>query len=476
MSSLRNNKVSGGVDRTFESIDVRHPHYPVAVYLFGRERFYNLVRHHATDVRINFQENENGSFTVSMMDNGDGNADPTRLLEPAEDSGMSSSKYGFGERILRLKMSTRHAESMYAWKKADDLYYTELLQTATGYQIKHENIDTVNPVWKNKSDSGFFSKIAFIPDRLDGRTTQEVVPILRSILCMSLTPEVLAKLHIHIEVRDTTGTLLREIVPPGKPTKSGKPRKTREPHTVGLSDSKDNKWKSLIEILRENPLDGLIRETEGTLSSGATIKVEYLRLAPSSTKYYEGVREYTDSKASGVLVVMHGFVMPIPLPEALGKAPHPASQNGRFAIVTVTPAEPNIAGLSEIDAEIKRQESMPSQASSKVTFLASCPVYQDMLRFIRSEKPASWDAFVKKASSDTDASSATESDASSVDVPNRRIKPFQPWTGPSVVNNNDTLVSKLRDLAKMLESVPSALVAGTPDAELLAAIQARLRV
>lgn len=412
-SNTRNPKVSGGVDRTFESIDVRHPHYPVGLYLFARERFYNLVRHNATDVQIKFQEKDDGNFLVKMRDNGDGAADENRLLEPAEEGGMSSSKYGFGERIVRLKMGSRYSPSLYAWKKAGELFYHVLDQTATGYRLITTSIDMKDAIWEKKEDHGFYSEIDFIPDRLEGRTKQDIIPIVRSVLCMSLTPEVLATLHVHIEIRDARGDILREIVNPGKLTKTGKLRKTREPRIVGIADSIDGEWKSLVSILLENALDGNILEKTGTLSSGAKINVKYLRLTPSSQKYYEGVKEYTDTKACAALVIMNGFVMPIPLPEALGKAVHPASQNGRFAIVTITPVDPlvdNVRDLSPLDLERIRQLSMPTPASSKVTFLASCPVYQDMLAFIRAGREGSkWDAFVKKgATSESDSDSQEE--------------------------------------------------------------------
>jgi hypothetical protein len=404
ISTYRNSKVSGGVERSFESIDVRHPLFPVALYLV-RERFYNSHRHGAKQITLVFRKLRNTNFLLEVRDTSDGNADVNRLLEPAEESGMTSSQYGFGERIWRLKASGRHLPSRYAWKKSGDMFYTVLDQMNGKYTTAPVNL-TSEGIWTKPDEHGFYSKMEFLADRLEGRSSEEIVAMIRCILCMSLTPEVLNSLTIRIEVRDEDGDLLKETVPPGKPTKNGKPRKMREPRVVGLGDSKEDKWKSLVQVIRENPLADPVTAT-GTLSTHATIQIEYCRLKPCGTKrYYDGLKEYTEKKSSAVLVEMHGFVVPIQLPEALGKAAHPASQNGRFAIITIRPPTlppTEASGKSALEIEHLHQRTMPTLASSKVTFLGTCPVYQEMINFLRMHKPSHWDAFVKK-SSDSESS------------------------------------------------------------------------
>lgn len=407
-SIYRNSKVSGGVERSFESIDVRHPIYPVALYLI-RERFYNSYRHSAKKVVVLFQQIGNNNYLVKCRDTSDGNADVSRLLEPAEESGMTSSQYGFGERIWRLKSSGRGNPSKYAWKKRGDMFYSFLDQKNGKYNTASVNLSEEG-IWTKPEEHGFYSEMEFLYDRLEGRSPEEIVPLLRSILCMSLTPTVLNSMHIRIEVRNKDGELLREQINPGKPTKSGKPRKVREPRVIGISDSKEDKWKTLVEILLENPAEDYER-VDGILESGANIEISYLRLKPCSGKaYYDGLKEYTEKKANAVLVQMHDFIVPIPLPEALNKAPHPASQNGRFAIIKITPpslSDAVLSGKSPLEIEHINQKSMPTLASSKVTFLPSCPVYQEMIQFLRDSKPARWDAFIKRSSSDSESSDSS---------------------------------------------------------------------
>lgn len=434
-SSTRAHKVTSGVDRSFESIDVRHPHYPVALYLLARERFFNLVRHGADFASIQFKETPTGDFRVIMRDTGDGNADISRLLEPADESGSTTSQYAFGERITRLKCSSRRSPSFYAWKKKDDLYYNILQQNAEGYRPRTVNIDDPTAIWKVKEDHGFYTEIDFLQDRLEGRKKHEIMPILKSVLCMSLSPEILARIHIQIEVRDVNGDVICEEIKPGKPTKTGKPRKVRDPAPMGLADSVTDKWVSLLTILRRDTIGG-VDVVEGRLSSKANVVAEFVRLDPEANKKdCNVIREYASKKGNAALIVMHGFVTPVSLPEALGKAPHPSSQNGRFVILTVNPPEVAEDGKSPLEIEHIRQQSMPTQASSKVTFLGSCKLYQELLGFLRTEKPEQWDKFIKK-----------DSDSESADS-----HPDPPPAPPS--NPRMMLSSKLHKLARSLRKL-----------------------
>ncbi len=440
-------KVSGGVDRSFESIDVRHPLFPVSLYL-GRERLYNSCRHGAKKVDVLFRKRDADTFSLEVKDTSDGRADVNRLLEPSEESGATTSQYAFGERIWRLKASERSRPSTYAWKKEGDMFYTVLTQAAGRYKIETLNIGP-DSIWTKPEDHGFYSKFDLLIDRLEGRDATEIVPLLRSIMCMTLTQSILDEMHIHIEVRNEDGELLMEQVKTGKPTKSGKPRKMREPRVVGLADSKEERWKSLVKVIRDNPHDDFTTiEAEGTLKTGATIKIEYSRLKPCDKPYYDGLKEYTEKKASAVLVVMHGFVVPIPLPEALGKAAHPASQNGRFAIITITPpvlSPEKTAGKSALEIEHLHQKSQPTLASSKVTFLGSCPVYQEMLTFLRQMKPSLWDAFVKRSGAASDSESSTSSPSSQTSP-----RPNVATTSSSVLH------AKLRDVLALLRGAPDS--------------------
>ena len=448
-------KVSGGVDRSFESIDVRHPLYPVACYLF-RERLYNSYRHGAKKVIVLLRKLDAKTFSFEVKDTSDGCADVNRLLEPSEDSGATTSMYAFGERIWRLKASERSRPSTYAWKKEGDMFYTVLTQAAGRYKIETLNIGR-DSIWTKPEEHGFYSKFDLLVDRLEGRDPTEIVPLLRSIICMTLTQPILDEMHIHIEVRNEDGELLMEQVRVGKPTKSGKPRKMREPRVVGLADSKEERWKSLVKIIRENPHDDFPTiEAEGTLATGATIRVEYSRLKPCEKPYYDGLKEYTEKKANAVLVEMHGFIVPIPLPEALGKAAHPASQNGRFAIITIKPpvlTPEQMAGKSALEIEHLHQKSLPTLASSKVTFL-SCPVYQEMLKFLRQMKPSLWDAFVKKsgAASDSESSVSSPMSQSSVHIPE-----FVPSSPAQSAASSSILHAKLREVIALLRSAPDSV-------------------
>lgn len=453
-SSYRNSKVSGGVERSFESIDVRHDKYPVAVYLV-RERFYNSHRHGATKVILILNRLPNKNFKFTVRDNGNGDADVNRLLEPAEESGMTSSQYGFGERIWRLKASGREMPSLYAWKKAGDTFYHVLRQTKGAFKQETVNI-TPTGIWTKPEEHGFYSEMEFLLDRLEERSPEEFITLLRSVLCMSLSKDVLANLHIQIEVRDENGELLREVVPPGKLKKNGEPRKTREPRVVGRADSKEDAWVSLEQVVRDNPHETFAPVViEGELSTGAHIEVVYTKLKPCAGKtHYDGLKEYTDKKGNGILVKMHGFIAPITLPDGLGKAPHPASQNGRFALITIRPptlTPEQCEGKTALEIEQLQQRSMPTLASSKVSFLSSCPVYQEMIHFLRGNKPAQWDAFVKKSGSDTESPSTSPSTA-----------PPSPRT---------LLIAKLHAVLALLMQVPTS----AEKEDLVKAIRAYLR-
>jgi len=428
MTSHKNtasNLLPKGTERTFAHMDIQHQHFPISLFL-TREVLMDNVRHQATEVRFTYEEQPSGDYKVTIRDNGDGNAVPERLIAPAETSGVGTARYGFGLRIYRLKNAGQEEPFSFTWKKTGDAFFHMLEQ----------NSNTAKPMnavpgaqWSTIESHGFTMTHTLLRKNLEGLSPSAIAPTLREIMCMSMTPETLAGIRIHVEVLDKTGVPVCEA----PKTKAGKePKKPKKGVVTGIVDSVEDKWQSLLQVLEENH-EGEFPSMQHTLSKKAVATARFYKLSspPPKSKYLkETMPTYTNKNAHHALVVQDGFVTDIPLANALDRAPHASSMNGRYLVLSVErPLEsielPNEAELSADEVfeekERIRQDSILIPASSKLTFVGE--TYTEALEFVRKEKPSGWVHFEKKkpltksTESDTDVSKTDTEEESKAVVP-----------------------------------------------------------
>jgi len=403
--------LSKGTERAFEHMDVQHPVFPVPVYLM-REALMNSVRHNASEFSVTYTEQENGDFSVVIFDNGDGIASFERIVTPAEENGEGTSRYGNGMRMLRLRNDGPDGEWSAAWKKEGDMFYhsLEFNPKTREHILKAINIGGTHR-WQSPDDQGFILQMTLRKDKLEDFDAKDIAPMIHELCCVSMTPATLAGIHVRIDVLDVKGIPLMEKLPQYKLKKDGTERKCkhkREPRVFGVADSEMENWRSILTVLREDAHEHFPSWSH-TLSSGAIAKGEYFRIKPADKKkpLDPGMPNYTAANSQAALIVQDGFITDVPLYEALDRAQHGASMNGRFMVLDADRAVDTIILENEdrMDKEEAakkkeriRQESIPLLAASKVTFLGE--MYYELLGLARANKPKlpfQWDKHVKEA-------------------------------------------------------------------------------
>jgi len=413
--NMSSSNLPAGVQRAFEHIDLQHPYFPVALYLY-REQLMNAVRHHATKMTIVHKEQPNGNFHVTMRCNGDGNADETRINNPSEESGQGTSRYGFGQLMMRLKAAGSSEPWIATWKKKGDLFFQTL--SNQNAKVSTQNIKT-GATWETEDSHGFSFGFILRREVLGECKNYMIAHTLRELFCMSMTSATLASVHIRVEVLDKEGNPYKEELAPPKLKKNGEPRKQkREARITGIVDSIEENWLSIISILEQNH-EGEYPKVTHTLSSQAISEAKYYRLniPKGKTCAHPFLPTYTAKKAQFALMIQEGFIIDLALTTALDKAHHAASLNGRFVTVEVDrPLDsitlPDESGLSPAEImrrkEKIRQDSTMTPASSKMTY--SGPLYDEVLKLVREQRPKNWDTYIKKGDDSSDTQSVGSSD------------------------------------------------------------------
>lgn len=436
-----------GVERAFEMIDIEHSIFPVALALF-REVLMDQYRHSATKITVTMQERVDHNFDVRIEDNGDGDADPSRLITPSNTSGAGTSVYAHGIREYRLKCAGRYEPWSAEWKRLGDKFFHHL--TGGGSTAKVVNAED-GESWSKQSDHGFIFKHVLLKEKLDGHSPLEIANILREVICLSASPKVLAKMHVTIEVLGQDKLPLREVLPTEKPKKlknDGTPRKGSkvvEPKVVGRSDSRANNWRSIVDVLDENCVVDEARTLSTVLTTKATAEARFLRMKelPKGQKCIEGFPNYTAKNAQFALLLQDDFLTDVPLAKFLDKKSHPSSLNGRFVIVAVD--FPMTGGVTNAD----RQAAILEPTSTKLSFTGR--VYREVMDFVRTKKPSNWDAYIQKAVKvgGDDSGSVSSASSSAKSAKRKASVPSTVAPGPvsvQVVNVPETDAAKIARL------------------------------
>jgi hypothetical protein len=452
-SSSSTPQLSKGTERALECIDLKH-FFPIPLYL-TREVLMDNIRHKAKNVTISYNQLPNDDFKVTIKDDGDGKAEAARLIAPAEGNGLGTSRYGHGLRIYRLKSAGRDEPWTATWKTAGDSFYKSLDQSSV-----HSEANSLKQggLWETPESHGFTFETKLKLEALNDRKPWEIAPILREICCASMTPETLASIHIRIEVNDKEGNPFSAPPPEVKLKKDGTPRKTKAtvtPKCLGVVDSQVENWQSILSVLEENHV-GEFPSSSSVLSTQASLNAAFYIIKTEGTKpVNEFMPNFTSKKSNFALVVQDGFITEVPLAEALKRAAHPSSLNGRFMVLKVDrPLEsislPDEDKLTPEEVmrrkEAIRQASILEPASSKMTYLGK--VYTETLEYVRKEKPSAWVSFKKKDTTPS-TSDGSESDSSKTKS-KRSVRVSHSDSDEATIPTATPSIARLRELAVLL--------------------------
>lgn len=355
--------LSVGTARSFHAADI-HPHkYPLGLELL-MEEVINSKRHGATKIDITYREVEEG-YMADVLCNSVGDATIERMRSPAQFSGGTTSMYGVGLWITRLKRGRPGDTFLCAWKKSGWDWFYQYSPTDSGTEAKGLH-DALSP-WKARADRGFLHRTLLRHESLmsagniEGVSLSELSKATREILCVHMCQSTIDSLVVTVSVINKAGELVSSI----------KSNDTRAP------------WKAFETVCRDRAQskDTLSLVVSGGRKEGAQdlpIDLEYIRLTKTTDPNFP---RWDVPSTSHLFVEVFGFIIPVPLYTALNRAYHPSSMNRRVAFMT--PRSADVA-------------SRPTPASTRTSFLQTCPVWQECLRKFQEVKPSGWVKWAKE--------------------------------------------------------------------------------
>lgn len=346
-----------GTQRTISKADIKHHIFPVALFL-TREELMNSVRYNAKNMWIEILELANGNFTMRVMDDGTGDADELRLAGPAESNGGGTARYGAGLLITRLKRANEGDFWSVAWKKEGGKYAKHMNGESNTTTCPLTGMSEFHP-WTKESDHGFVHTTALLREKLQGVEAKDLIPMLREIVCTSMTPETLARLNVTIQVKTKDGIVSEE-------------------------NSVKDKWRTLEQALRDS--HGVRIWAEKTIHVGEVVmRVAYLEMA-QKTKLVD-FPHYGQTGTPHAMLAMEEFtIADMPLHVALKRKAHGSSFNRRYLLVAFSLRE----GVNDV-------ELLPTPASTKTGFLPECRIYAACMDAVKAHQPEGWAKWEKAA-------------------------------------------------------------------------------
>ena len=352
MSTSRYNVAQARKDR---SAAVSHPFYPLALFLL-KESITNSIRFGASIFNISFTWNEAfQAWKVETQDDGSGDADFDRMNGPAEENGETTSRYGFGDWARQVfgDASNELPASRIA-KKAGDEYALSIITGPIPNKWDPRDLYYMDPKcpFESVESHGFYNMNHIHMDAIPGIGADDLLAVFREIVTVGFDQEILDKLNIIVAINGET-----------------------------VSNSHDPKWDSYETALMKKAgitvtNDGVTTKTAGDVK----LTVHKLRqigtgLIPNFPNY--GKRSMDTSLAfffqGGILIEEQ------PVYQAIGLAQHPTSQNGCKAFVRLELTDPSLPATS-----------LPTPASTKTSYIPTCPVYMACMAELAKVRDTKW--------------------------------------------------------------------------------------
>ena len=352
MSSSRYNVAQARKDR---SAAVIHPFFPMALFLL-KESITNSIRFGASVFNISFTWNESfQAWKVETQDDGSGDADFDRMNGPAEDNGESTSRYGFGDWARQVfGDASNELPAARIAKKAGEEYACSVVTGPIPILWDPRDLYYMDPKcpFKSVESHGFYNMNHIHKNAIPGISVDDLLAVFREIVTVGFDQDILDALCINVFING-------EIV----------------------SNSLDPKWDSYETALMKKAgitvnNDGMTTKTAGDVKL-VVHKVRQIGtgLIPNFPNY--GKRSMDTSLAfffqDGILIEEQ------PVYQAIGLAQHPTSQNGCKAFVRLELTDPNLPATS-----------LPTPASTKTSYIPTCPVYMACMAALAKVRDTKW--------------------------------------------------------------------------------------
>lgn len=408
------------MERTISCADIKPQVYPLSLELLGEE-FMNSSRYGATKLNITFRQMASGDYGMEVRCNSTGNVDRARLLSPSAVNGGGTSRYAAGLPVARLKRGNPGDAYEVLWKKADESWYHAVTNTEDGTSPKRLN--TPASPWTSAAEHGFIHRCLLRKETLEkfgeakGVTIDGIPTAVQEICCVKMMPDTLESLDITVTVFNEAGAM------------------------VGTSNSREHRWMPFETALTQ--VSDRVK-TDYRVSQPVTEKLNtdtrYLHVSIPKGTPVPGFPRYGVTNLSWTFIGADGFYTAVPTKDTLDRASHASSLSGRVIF-----AKLSIEEGADVD-------SYPTPASTKNSFLGTCPVYRRLLACLNAAKPAGYAVFAKKSA--TPAPARTTPPAPTK-VPRGVVAANEQWHetthGRSIVGESDR--KKDEDEKKYLQRI-----------------------
>jgi len=205
-----------GTLRSMHGIPMTDMYHDPNLAMIVTEFLEDSVAHGATGGALSLRKSSDGNYTFVYCDNGDGDSDSSRILQPAKRCGKGTSMYGSGHRLARLKADVFPAtrEFKIIFKKKGDTYSSGFLGpwTKSGLKSKNWNLTDPDSPFKTAEESGYYEEFPIHPSRFPKMFSDpaNVFEAFRSdvkeIICTRFPQKNLNRIALQVSTTDSDGT------------------------------------------------------------------------------------------------------------------------------------------------------------------------------------------------------------------------------------------------------------------------------
>lgn len=359
-------RIAPGTERLISCANITPQLYPLSLELL-LEEWMNSFRYGATKVTMTFRLRADKHYDLEVRCNSSGRADRGRLMSPSASNGGGTSRYAAGLPVSRLKRGNPGDAYEVLWKKANEMWYHAVTNTEDGTSPK--GLDGAASPWTSAAEHGFIHRCLLRKETLEkfgdakAVAMDGIVPAIQEICCVKMMPDTLESLNITVRVVNEAGVV------------------------VATSNSKEHRWiafeTALTQVNEQVMMDHRISQP---VTDQLSTETRYLHVSIPKGSHVPGFPRYGVTNMSWTFIGADGFYTAIPTKDTLDRASHASSLSGRVIFAKLSIEEG--AGV----------ESYPTPASTKNSFLGTCPVYRTLLTCLNASKPAGYAVFSRKAS------------------------------------------------------------------------------
>lgn len=343
--------------------------------------------HNAKEVVLTLVQQENGDFIATYIDDGNGNADGSRIQNPSSEAGTGTSVYGQGHRMARIRADRDKSdfEFVIAYKAVGETYALGFTGPWKAHGIDPTNwgINKTECPWNSEGGHGYYEKFRMAAERFPKACADKAKACdvfradIKELMCVRFPQRMFDEMSFTIETIDSDRVLMSDRSLP------------RDKWTT----PEDNTWKTFVSVLESSPQVNRYDPIETTIGT-CVLNLSFYEMCMNNTD--EDLASFTNygratkkEAAAGILMMCLGdrVIQIKPLNDVYGAGKH-GGQQRRIVVVEMTPA----------GGDVKTWEltKTPVPTTIKTDFVPS-PLLSSIHDFIKANKPAGFLAGSKKA-------------------------------------------------------------------------------